>query len=62
MGCLGRVTCTQSHKTIPTSTSRNPPEYFYHCGTLNFYEAYYLYPVANTVRPSVDAGEMIMPA
>ena len=24
--------------------------------------AYYLYPVANTFRPSVDAGEMIMPA
>ena len=23
---------------------------------------YYLYPVANTVRPSVDAGEMITPA
>ena len=23
---------------------------------------YYLYPLANTVRPSVDAGEMIMPA
>ena len=24
--------------------------------------AYYLYPVANTVRPSVDTGEMITPA
>jgi hypothetical protein len=24
--------------------------------------AYYLYPIANTVRPSVDAGEMITPA
>ena len=25
-------------------------------------QTYYLYPVANTVRPSVDAGEMITPA
>ena len=24
--------------------------------------AYYLYPVANTVRPSVDMGEIITPA
>ena len=32
------------------------------CRMVPIRHTYYLYPVANTVRPSVDADEMITPA
>ena len=32
------------------------------CGVVGWLIVYYLYPVANSVRPSVDMGEMITPA
>ena len=46
-GSLGFIVCVQCCRMVDSVPIRH---------------MYYHYPVANTVRPSVDAGEMITPA
>ena len=46
-GSLGFIVCVQCCRIVDSVLTN---------------KAYYLYPVANTVRPSVDVGEMITPA